>query len=99
MFFFINFFLEYGTSEVGSTYPSNNEIIPLYTSTINIKYNSQVEKSINNILIYQNFTSKPPYLRQIIPGDSEYITYSKDYKSLYINILNTTFNQQDSEYL
>ncbi|PKY25810.1 hypothetical protein RhiirB3_254580 [Rhizophagus irregularis] len=89
----------YENPNIKSTYPSIDSNIPLSITTVNITYHLSVTKSTNNVSIYQyNNNDNLPILRQSVPGDSPYFSYSSDKKTLNMKVLESTFNQPNSNY-
>ena len=55
--------------------------------------------STNNFSIYQyNNDDNQPILRQSVPGNSPYFSYSSDKMTINIKVLESTFNQPNSSY-
>ncbi|RIA88249.1 hypothetical protein C1645_826666 [Glomus cerebriforme] len=89
----------YENPNINSTYPLINSNIPLSVTNINITYHSPIAISTNNISIYQYRNDIDlPILRQSIPGNSPYFSYSPDNKTINIKVLESTFNQPNSNY-
>ncbi|CAB4403041.1 unnamed protein product [Rhizophagus irregularis] len=90
----------YENPNVKSTYPLISSSIPLSITNINITYHLSVTISTNNVSIYQyNNNDDLPILRQSVSGDSLYFSYSSsDKKTINIKVLESTFNQPNSNY-
>ncbi|CAB4403043.1 unnamed protein product [Rhizophagus irregularis] len=84
---------------IKSTYPSIGSSILLSITNINITYHLSVTISTNNVSIYQyNNNDNIPILRQFVPGNSPYFSYSSDKKTINMKVLESTFNQPNSNY-
>ncbi|RGB26710.1 hypothetical protein C1646_410973 [Rhizophagus diaphanus] len=89
----------YENPHIKSTYPSIGSSIPLSITNINITYHLSVTKSTNNISIYQyNNNDDLPILRQSVPGNSPYFSYNPNKKTINMKVLESTFNQPNSNY-
>ncbi|CAB4403038.1 unnamed protein product [Rhizophagus irregularis] len=89
----------YVNPHIKSTYPSISSSIPLSITNINITYHLSVTISTNNVSIYQyNNNDGLPILRQSVPGNSPYFSYSSDKKTISMKVLGSTFNQPNSNY-
>ncbi|CAB5193391.1 unnamed protein product [Rhizophagus irregularis] len=89
----------YENPNIKSTYPSIGSSIPLSITNINITYHLSVTISTNNISIYQyNNNNDLPILRQSVPGNLPYFSYNSDKKTINIKVLESTFNQPNSNY-
>ena len=68
-------------------------------TNINITYKLPVAVSTNNISIYQYSNDENvSILRQSIPGNSPFFSYSPDNFTINIKVLESTFNQPNSTY-
>jgi archaellin len=73
-------------------------VIPVSLNQISITYNQPITVSNKNVTIYQ-YTNGMSLLRQSIPGNlMENLKYSDDRKTIFFNVLNSTFNQAESDY-
>ena len=74
-------------------------MIPISQKIISITHDRPALISDGSISIYQN-NSGTHLLRQVIPGNRYYqnITYSPGKKTLYFDILSSTFNQGNANY-
>ncbi|CAB4382853.1 unnamed protein product [Rhizophagus irregularis] len=89
----------YENPHIKSTYPSIDSSIPLSITNINITYHLSVTISTNNVSIYQYINNDDiPILRQFVPGNSPYFSYSSDKKTINMKVLESTFNQPNSNY-
>ncbi|POG62803.1 hypothetical protein GLOIN_2v588234 [Rhizophagus irregularis DAOM 181602=DAOM 197198] len=89
----------YENPHIKSTYPSISSSIPLSITNINITYHLSVTISTNNVSIYQyNNNDGLPILRQSVPGNSPYFSYSSDKMTISMKVLGSTFNQPNSNY-
>ena len=97
--YFYIIFLEYGIPDIVSTVPAINAEIPLSLDQIAITYVTPILISTNNITIYDNSTGTP-LIRQINSGENskDIVKYSSDGKTIFIDILPTTFNRQNASY-
>ena len=95
----IFYFLAYNNPAIISTNPLINSQIPVSADQIAFTYDQPIEMSIKNISIYKNITTGRPLLRQTIPGAlSKNFRYSEDRKTIFVDILKSTFNEPDENY-
>ncbi|GBB90932.1 hypothetical protein RclHR1_01800017 [Rhizophagus clarus] len=89
---------DYNNPCVNSTYPAINSNISLSTPQISITYNMPVTLSINNFSIYQD-DNGTPRLRQSAPGNpSKVFKLGSDNRTVYIDVLESTFNKPNANY-